>query len=85
MGVGDEEAGDEILLLHRHAGAALAAAALRPVGVERHALDPAGVGHGDHHVLALDQVLVVDLAFLLDDLGPARRRELVADRLRARP
>ena len=29
----------------------------------------------DHHVLALDQVLVLDLVLLLDDHGPARGRE----------
>ena len=60
VGVGHEQAGDEILVARRHAGAALAAAALRPVGRERHALDVAGMGHGDDHVLAGDQVLVVD-------------------------
>ena len=37
--------------------------------------------HRHHHVLALDQVLVLDLALLLDDHGAARRRELVADGL----
>ena len=31
----------------------------------------------DHHVLALDQVLVLDLAFLLDDDGLARGGEFV--------
>ena len=43
MRVGDEQPGDEILVLGRHAGAALAAAALRPVERQRHALDVAGV------------------------------------------
>ena len=76
MGVGDEQPGDEILLARLHAGAALAAAPLRPIGRERHALDVAEVRDGDHHVLALDQVLVLDLAFLLDDDGAARRGEL---------
>jgi hypothetical protein len=38
----------------------------------------------DHHVLALDQVLVLDLAFLLDDHGAARRGELFLH-LAARP
>ena len=79
MGVGDEQAGDEILLAGLHAGAALAAAALRPVGRERHALDIAGMGDGDDHVLALDQVLVLHLAFLIDDHGAARGGELVLD------
>ena len=80
VGVGDEQAGDEILLLGRHAGAALAAAPLRPVGVERHALDPAGMGDGHHHVLALDQVLVLEVGAAVLDLGLARRGELVAHR-----
>ena len=72
MGRGDEQPGDEILLAGLHAGAALAAAALRPIGRERHALDVAGVGDGDDHVLALDQVLVLHLAFLVEDDGAAR-------------
>ena len=76
-----EELGDEILLARRHAGAALAAALLRPVLGQRHALDVAGMADGDDHVLALDQVLVLEVGPALDDLGLARRRELVADRL----
>ena len=44
MRVGHEQAGCEILVLHRHAGAALAAAALGAIGGERHALDIAGHG-----------------------------------------
>ena len=79
MGVGHEQAGDEILVAGRHAGAALAAAALGPVGRERHALHVAGMRHGHHHVLAGDQVLVLDAAVEVDDLGPARGGELLAD------
>ena len=79
MRVGDEDAGDEILFPRRHAGAALAAAALRPVGGQRHALDVALVAHGDDHVLALDQVLVLDLGVHLEDLGAARGAELRLD------
>jgi len=77
VGVGDEQPGDEVLLPGLHAGAALAAAALRPVGRQRHALDIAEVGDGDDHVLALDQVLILHLAFLIDDLGAAGGGELV--------
>ena len=66
--------------LHRHARAALAAAALGAVGRERHALDVAGMGHRHHHVLALDQVFVFHVAVVLDDLGAARRGELGLDR-----
>jgi hypothetical protein len=57
--VGNEETRDEILVARRHAGAALAAATLRAIGRERHALDVARMRDGDDHVLALDQVLVV--------------------------
>ena len=73
---GHEQARDEILLARLHAGAALAAAPLRAIGRERHALDVALVRDGDDHVLALDQVFVVDLAFFLGDHGAARRGEL---------
>ena len=52
--------GDRILVLGRHAGAALAAALLGAEGVERGALDVAAEGDGDDHLLALDQVLVLD-------------------------
>ena len=90
---GHEQAGDKILVAGLHAGAALAAAALRPIGRERHALDVAGVRDRDHHVLALDQVLVLDLVFLLGDDGSAWGRELglhvdqfgLDDLLHARP
>ena len=80
MGRGHEQAADKILVAGLHARAALAAAALRPIGRERHALDVAGVRDRDHHVLALDQVLVLDLAFLLDDDGFARGGELALHR-----
>ena len=79
MRIGDEDAGDEILFPRRHAGAALAAAALRPIGGQRHALDVALVAHSDDHVLALDQVLVLDLGVHLEDLGAARGAELRLD------
>ena len=82
---GDEQPGDEILFARLHAGAALAAAPLRAVGRERHALDVAGVRNGDDHVLALDQVLVLHLAFLIDDHGAARRGEFALDRGELRP
>ena len=44
VGVGDEHPGDEILVLGRHAGAALAAAALGPVDRQRRPLDLAAHG-----------------------------------------
>ena len=75
VGVGDEEAGDEVLVLGRHAGGALAAAALGAVLGQLRPLDVAALGDGDDHVLALDQVLVVEVALPLDDLGAARHGE----------
>ena len=64
--VAHEDLADEVLITGRHAGASLAAAALGAVGAERNPLDVAAVADRDHHVLALDQVLVVVLepAFL---------------------
>jgi len=62
-----------------HAGAALAAATLRPIGRQRHGADVAGMRNGDDHVLALDQVLILHLAFLIDDHGAAGRGEFFLD------
>ena len=79
MGVGDEEAGDEIVLARGHARATLAAAALGAIGRHRHALDVAAVRDRDHHVLALDQVLDVLLELVVEDVRAARRGELGLD------
>ncbi len=80
MGIRDEDLGDEIFLARRHAGAALAAAALGAIGGDRHALDVAAMGDGDDHVLALDQVLDVLLELEVLDRGAARSPELLFDR-----
>ncbi len=93
MGRGDEQPADEILVAGLHPRTPLAATLLRAIGRQRHPLDVAMVRHRHHHVLALDQVLVLDLAFLVDDHGAARRCELgfdrdqlfLDDRLDARP
>ena len=77
---GDEEARDEIFLARLHAGAAFAAAALRAIGRERHALDVALVRDGDDHVLALDQVFVFDFAGRFRDHRAARRGEFLLHR-----
>ena len=69
--------GDEIFVARRHAGAALAAAALHAVFGQRRALDVAGMGDGDGDILALDQRLVFDLDLGFDDFGLARRGEFV--------
>ncbi len=80
MGRGHEQPRDEILFAGLHAGAALAAARCCAIGRERHALDVTEMRHGDDHVLALDQVFVFDLAFLIDDHGAARRGEILLHR-----
>ena len=56
-----------------------AAAPLRAVGRDRGALDVAGVGDRDRHVLVGDQVLDRDLVGGVDDLGAARVAVVVAD------
>ena len=60
VGRGDEQLGDRILVLGRHARAALAAALLLAEQGQRRALDVAGHGHRHDHVLDLDQVLVLE-------------------------
>ena len=86
MRVGDEEALDEVVLLHRGRRLAAAASPLRPVIGERLGLDVAAVREGDHHVLGRDQVLDRDVFGHRDDLAAARiaelrlqRAQLVAD------
>ena len=81
---GDEQLGDGILVLGRHAGAALAAARLRAEVVERGALDVAAERDGDDHVLALDQILVVDAVGGGGDLGRRGVANGVARSRRAR-
>src|SRR5262249_53220905 len=76
---GDEDLRHHILLARGHAGTALAAPALGAIGGEWHAFDVAAVTDGDDHILALDQVLVLDLTFHFDDLGEPRRGELRLD------
>jgi hypothetical protein len=74
VGGGDEEVGDGILFLGRHPRTALAAAFLGAEGLERCALDIAAEGNGDDHVLALDQILVVDTVPGGGDLADAGGR-----------
>ena len=81
MGVGDEQLGEEVVLVGRHADAAFAAARLRPIGRQRRALDVAEPRHRDDHVLLLDQVLDVDVVvFAVLDRRAPRRREALLDR-----
>ena len=75
VGVGDKQRGDHVFVLGRHARQALAAAPLRAVVDQGRAFGPAGGGDGDHHLLFLDQVLVVHVARPIDNLGAARHGE----------
>jgi hypothetical protein len=76
--VGDEERGDDVVLLQRAARQALAAAFLGAEIDQRRALDVAALRDRDDHVLALDQVLVLHVAGPVDDLGPAGDGEFLA-------
>ena len=77
VGVRHEEPGDEILVAVAMPERPLPP--LGPVGREQHALDVACMRHGDDHVLAGDQVLVVDIRIPIRDNGPALRREGLTD------
>jgi hypothetical protein len=48
---------------------------LGSVGGERRPFHIAAVGDGDDHVLAGDEILVLDVGVAFDDLGPAGNRE----------
>src|SRR5690606_12130581 len=74
----NKQPGDEILVLRRHAGAALAAASLSPIGGKRHALYITFKGNRDDHVLTLDEVLVIHVRAGIGNLGAPRRAELIA-------
>src|SRR5215831_19150815 len=80
MGGGDEEIGDDVLFLRLHAGHALAAAALAPIGLDVGALDVAGARDRDHHLLVGQQVLDRQLGGLGQDLGAPHVAVLVLDR-----
>ena len=77
MGVHHEDVRHEVVLTRAHARTALAAAALRAVGRERHALEVAGVAERYDHLLALDQVFFLVLDIAGDDLGAPRRAEFL--------
>ena len=68
---GDEEVLDVVAFFEVHAHDPDAAAVLRAVGRDRQALDVAGGGDGDDHLLDGDHVLDVDLVLGGDDLGAA--------------
>ncbi len=62
---------DDVVLLELGTLDALATALLRAVQVGARALGVAGLGDGDHHVLAGDEVLVGHVAVGRDDAGTA--------------
>ena len=68
---GDEQMLDVVVVLHVHAGHADPAPTLLAVGRQRQRLDVARVGDRDDHLLVGDQVLDVDLALGVGDLGAA--------------
>ena len=68
---GGEEMLDEIVFARFGADAALAAARLMAVDVNRSALDVAGVADGDGHFFVFDQVFELDLFDAIDDLRAA--------------
>ena len=88
MGVGDEELVDPVFFL---GGCRLLAAPAAPLGTvfgQRLALDVAGVGECDHHVLRRDQVFGIEFGGVHLDHRPARvvvlglhRSQLVGDDL----
>ncbi len=81
MGGGDEDAADEVLVPRLHPHPTPAAPLLGPVARDRCALDVAGMGDGDGHVLLGDQVLHRDLVHRVHDLRPAGVPVLFADLL----
>ena len=71
MGAGNVNGGDKIIGFGIHAAASFAAPFLGAIGRQGHALDIAVVGHGDHHVFPLDQILDVDFAGVVHNFGAA--------------
>ena len=67
----DVEVLDVVALLHLHPHHPDAAAVLLAVGDQGQALDVAGVGERDHHLLVGDHVLDVHVALEVGELGPA--------------
>src|SRR5262249_57933246 len=63
---GHDQPRDEILLARLHPCPPLPTAPLRAIGRQRHALDVAEMGDRHHHVLDVDKVFFLHLAFLLE-------------------
>ena len=79
VGGGDNQPLHEILGARAHADSALAAACLAAVGVYAGALQVAAARYCDCDVLHAHQVLELDLAGVLDDLGAAVVAETLLD------
>ncbi len=79
MGAGDEHLVDDVVFFEVDAGNALAAALLGAIRLDRDALDVAGVGDGDNHVLVGDEVLNVEVLLGAGDLGATLVAELAGD------
>ena len=79
MGGGNEQLLHEVVVLEVDATHALAAALLLAVGGHGQALDVAAARDGDDHVLVGDEVLDVQIARLVADLGAALVPEALLD------
>ena len=79
VGGGHEQVLHEVGVLQVHALHALAAALLLAVGAHGQALDVAGLGHGDDHVLLSDEVFHLDILRFAGDAGSARGAVLLLD------
>ena len=82
VGGGDKQGRHRVLVLGAHGVAALAAAILGAILGQRHALDPARQGDGHHHVLALDQVFIVDILGAEHQFGAALGLEFIGYRIK---
>ena len=72
MRIGDNQTVYRIRLARTHASDAATAAQLRPVRLQRQALDIAALAERDHDLLMGDQVfLAVLFRYLSDDLRPS--------------
>ena len=75
----DDQVLDHVLGARGHADAALAAARLPPVGIDRGALQVSAARHRHRDVLHLHQVFEADLAGVFDDLRAALVAEVLLD------
>ncbi len=79
MGVGHQQALDEVLFLNAGGRLTLTATTLGLVVAQRLILDVALMRQGDHHIFLLDQIFDVDVRRVGGDLGTTRVAELLTD------